>query len=99
MAGLVVGGADAGALHLVDRGIAFNGILLVSSILNFQTARFTRGNDLPYPLFLPTYAATAWYHKKLPADLQAKPVVEFLREVEAFAGSLSTRARCRRATA
>ena len=73
--------------HLVDRGIAFNGILLVSSILNFQTARFTRGNDLPYPLFLPTYAATAWYHKKLPADLQAKPVVEFLREVEAFAGS------------
>ena len=72
--------------HLVDRGIAFNGILLVSSILNFQTARFTRGNDLPYPLFLPTYAATAWYHKKLPADLQAKPVAEFLREVEAFAG-------------
>ncbi|HKZ32596.1 MAG TPA: hypothetical protein VJ648_09620 [Vicinamibacteria bacterium] len=86
--------------YLVERsGIAFNGILLVSSILNFQTARFTRGNDLPYPLFLPTYAATAWYHKKLPADLQAKPVVEFLREVEAFAGSLSTRARCRRATA
>jgi carboxypeptidase C (cathepsin A) len=73
--------------HLVERGIAFNGILLVSSILNFQTARFTRGNDLPYPLFLPTYAATAWYHKKLSAELQAKPVAEFLREVEAFAGS------------
>ena len=72
--------------HLVDRGIAFNGIVLVSSILNFQTARFTRGNDLPYPLFLPTYAATAWYHKKLPTELLAKPVAEFLREVEAFAG-------------
>jgi carboxypeptidase C (cathepsin A) len=72
--------------HLVDRGIAFNGILLVSSILNFQTARFTQGNDLPYPLFLPTYAATAWYHKKLPADLQSKPLGEFLREVAAFAG-------------
>ncbi len=72
--------------HLVDRGIAFNGILLVSSILNFQTARFTQGNDLPYPLFLPTYAATAWYHKKLPADLQSKPLSEFLREVTAFAG-------------
>jgi len=72
--------------HLVDRGIAFNGIVLVSSILNFQTARFTQGNDLPYPLFLPTYAATAWYHKKLPAELQSKPVAEFLREVEAFAG-------------
>ena len=72
--------------YLVDRGIAFNGILLVSSILNFQTARFTRGNDLPYPLFLPTYAATAWYHKKLPADLQSKPLRAVLDEVEAFAG-------------
>src|SRR5262245_30365783 len=38
--------------HLVDRGIAFNGIILVSSILNFQTANFSKGNDLPYPLFL-----------------------------------------------
>ncbi|HEX7614006.1 MAG TPA: peptidase S10 [Thermoanaerobaculia bacterium] len=72
--------------YLVDRGIAFNGILLVSSILNFQTGRFTRGNDLPYPLFLPTYAATAWYHKKLPADLQGKPLRAVLDEVEAFAG-------------
>ncbi len=73
--------------HLVERGIGFNGILLVSSVLNFQTNRFTRGNDLPYSLFLPSYAATAWYHKKLPADLQAKPIAEFLREVEAWAGS------------
>lgn len=48
--------------HLVEKGIAFNGILLVSSILNFQTADFTKGNDLPYMLFLPTYCATAWYH-------------------------------------
>jgi carboxypeptidase C (cathepsin A) len=78
--------------HLVERGIAFNGILLVSSILNFQTARFTHGNDLPYPLFLPTYAATAWYHRKLPTDLQAMPVAEFLREVEAFAGGEYTSA-------
>jgi carboxypeptidase C (cathepsin A) len=73
--------------HLVEKGVAFNGILLVSSILNFQTARFTVGNDLPYPLFLPTYAATAWYHKKLPPDLQAKPLAEFLQEVEAFAAA------------
>ena len=56
--------------YLVEKGIAFNGILLVSSILNFQTGRFTKGNDLPYPLFLPTYTATAWYHKKLSPDLQ-----------------------------
>jgi carboxypeptidase C (cathepsin A) len=71
--------------HLVDRGIALNGIMLVSSILNFQTARFTRGNDTPYPLFLPTYAATAWYHRKMPADLQSRPLRQVLDEVEAWA--------------
>ncbi len=66
-------------------GYFLNGIMLVSSILNFQTARFDTGNDLPYPLFLPTYTATAWYHKKLPADLQGKPLREVLDEVEEFA--------------
>lgn len=47
-----------------------NGIMLISSILNFQTARFGPGNDMPYLLFLPTYAATAWYHKMLDDELQ-----------------------------
>lgn len=56
--------------HLIEKGVAFNGILLISTVLNFQTIRFTKGNDLPYTLYLPTYTATAWYHKKLPADLQ-----------------------------
>ncbi len=57
--------------RLVERnGIAFNGIILVSSVLNFQTLQFDRGNDLPYALYLPTYAATAWYHKKLAGDLR-----------------------------
>ena len=56
---------------LIQRhGMYLNGITLISSILNFATARFDVGNDLPYILFLPTYTATAWYHKKLPADLQ-----------------------------
>ncbi len=50
--------------YLVERGVTFNGIILVSSIINFQTARFHKGNDLPYPLFLPTYAATACFHGK-----------------------------------
>ena len=72
--------------HLVDRGIAFNGIVLVSSILNFQTADFAKGNDLPYALYLPTYTATAWYHKRLPADLQGRPLAEALAESKAFAG-------------
>ena len=72
--------------HLVERsGIAFNGVLLVSSILNFETARFTRANDLPFSLFLPTYTATAWYHKKLPADLQGRELKAVLAEVEPWA--------------
>src|SRR5438093_12471602 len=41
--------------HLIDKGIAFNGVILISTVLNFQTSRFTKGNDLPYVLFLPTY--------------------------------------------
>jgi carboxypeptidase C (cathepsin A) len=50
--------------HLIDKGVAFKSIVLVSSILNFQTARFNKGNDLPYQVFLPTYTATAWFHGK-----------------------------------
>jgi len=70
--------------YLVEKGIAFNGLILVSSVLNMQTVRFTWANDLPYALYIPTYAATAWYHGKLDAALQAKPVREFLDEVEAW---------------
>lgn len=61
-----------------------NGIMLISSILNFQTARFGPGNDLPYILFLPTYTATAWYHKRLAPELQAD-LHSTLRQVEEFA--------------
>lgn len=67
--------------HLIDKGIAFNGIVLVSSILNFQTARFNKGNDLPYLLFLPTYTATAWFHKKLPGR---RTLASALKEAERF---------------
>lgn len=56
--------------QLVEHGVALNGIILVSSILNLQTTSFDNGNDLPYQLFLPSYTATAWYHKKLAPDLQ-----------------------------
>ncbi len=67
--------------YLIDRGIAFNGIVLVSSILNFLTARFIKGNDLPFVLFLPTYCATAHYHGKIKGDLS-----KLLRECEEFCG-------------
>lgn len=55
---------------LVDHGIALNGVMLISTIMNFQTVRFQRGNDVSYATHLPTYTAIAWYHQKLPADLQ-----------------------------
>lgn len=71
--------------YLQERhGLWLNGIMLVSSILDFQTADFNPGNDLPYLLFLPTYTATAWYHQRLPADLQALPLAEVLAQAEAF---------------
>lgn len=71
--------------HLQDRhGMFLNGIVLISAILHFQTARFDRGNDLPYILFLPTYTATAWYHGRLDDDLQVD-LRRTLDEVERFA--------------
>jgi len=59
---------------LADDGIALNGVVLLSAVLNFEYSSQTRGNDLGFVNFIPTYAATAWYHKKLPADLQRESV-------------------------
>ena len=70
--------------YLQERhNIFLNGIVLISSVLNFQTLEFSTGNELPYMMFLPTYTATAWYHKKLPADMQQrslKDVVQMARD-------------------
>jgi carboxypeptidase C (cathepsin A) len=71
--------------HLFERGIGVNGILLISTVMNFQTLRFADNNDLPLVLIFPSYTATAWYHKQLPTDLQAMPLRDVLRESEAFA--------------
>jgi carboxypeptidase C (cathepsin A) len=65
-------------------GLYLNGIMLISSILNFQTAVFNPGNDLPYLCFLPTYAAIAWYHKQLDDSLMGS-LEQLLAEVQAFA--------------
>jgi len=70
--------------HLINQGIAFNGVVLVSTVLSFQTLLFERGNDLPAYVYLPTYTATAWYHKQLQPALQEKPLREVLDEVEAW---------------
>jgi carboxypeptidase C (cathepsin A) len=74
--------------HLIEHGIALNGILLVSSVLNFLTLDFAKGNDLPYLLFFPSYAATAWYHKRL-AGKRSLP--KLLKEVEEWTDSTYSR--------
>src|SRR5205823_5831778 len=52
--------------YLQERhGLYLNGIMLVSCVLDFQTLDFQPTNDLPYVLFLPSYAAAAWYHGRL----------------------------------
>ncbi|RMD89838.1 MAG: peptidase S10, partial [Alphaproteobacteria bacterium] len=64
-------------------GIGLNGVVLLSAVLDYQMSRFRPGNIMSYVSFLPSYAATAWYHDKLPdkpADLEA-----FLDEVREFA--------------
>jgi carboxypeptidase C (cathepsin A) len=75
------------SLYLLENeGIYLNGITLISSILNFETARFATGNDLPYILFLPTYTTSAWYHKKLSGDLQSGDLQHAAEEARKFAG-------------
>jgi carboxypeptidase C (cathepsin A) len=74
---------------LVDHGIGLNGVVLVSTILNFQTARFGSGNDLPYALFVPMYTATAWYHKKLAPELQ-RDLKQTLAQAERWVDSQYT---------
>jgi carboxypeptidase C (cathepsin A) len=71
--------------YLQERhGLYLNGIMLVSSILDFGTDTAQPGNDLPHILYLPTYTATAWYHQRLKGRLQ-KDLRKTLAEVEAFA--------------
>lgn len=78
------------AAGLVDElqgthGIACNGVILISTVLNFQTIRFDVGNDLPYVLYLPTYCSVAHFHEKLRPEVQRRELAGLLDEVEAFA--------------
>ena len=66
-----------------DHNIGLNGIMLISAVLDYQNSRIQDGGIMSYVSFLPSYAATAWYHNKLPnkpANLEA-----FLQEVRDFA--------------
>jgi carboxypeptidase C (cathepsin A) len=71
-----------------NHDIDFNGVILLSQILNFDLSvdgpTTNPGMDLPYEIALPTYAATAWYHHKLPGQ-QPKDLIPFVHWVENWA--------------
>jgi carboxypeptidase C (cathepsin A) len=84
LAGESYGTTRAAALseHLLDEhGINLNGIILISTVLDFQTLSFGGGTDLPYLVYLPSYTATAFHFKKLAPELQSD-LSKTLREVE-----------------
>lgn len=74
--------------HLQEKySLNLNGLILFSTALEFSALRFSEGHDLAHVLFLPTYAATAWYHGKIDPALKKKSLRAVMDEVEAFAES------------
>jgi len=74
------------AERLQDRhGMFLNGLVLVSGLVDFGTIRPGESNDLPHSIFLPSLTATAHFHRKLPADLQADRKAA-IAEARSFAG-------------
>ena len=71
-----------------DRSVDFNGVMLLSQILSYANSpdlpEFDPGVELPYMLSLPTFAATAWYHNRLPGK-RPQDLQKFLGEVQRFA--------------
>lgn len=71
----------------MEKGVSLNGVILLSQILNFgndgDIPGNDPGNDTPYELLLPSFAATAWYHHKIPN--RPEKMEPLLREVEHFA--------------
>jgi carboxypeptidase C (cathepsin A) len=77
--------------YLADHGISFNGITLLSMVLNFETLEDTKTNDEPYIFLLPSFTMIAGYHHKLPPDL-AQDMNKARQESEQFASGEYTQA-------
>lgn len=78
-----------------NEGIELNGIMLLGTVLDFQNILPSPTNDIAYATFLPTYTATAWYHKKLPPDLQGETLEQVVQQSREYAlgGYLTALAR------
>ena len=66
-------------------GVELNGIMLLGTVLNFQFIQPSPTNDIAYATFLPTFTATAWYHKKLPAALQSETLEQVVQQSRDYA--------------
>ena len=62
-----------------NEGIELSGIMLLGTVLDFQYISPSPTNDIGYSMFLPTFTATAWYHKKLPPDLQSQSLEQVVQ--------------------
>ncbi len=78
-------GALLQALESGWTDIAMNGVVLISSVLNFGLDATDAGNDVGYIGLMPSYAATAWYHDRVDKNLWGGDFDRFLREARAFA--------------
>jgi len=72
--------------YLAERGISFNGIVLLSTAMDFQTLEFQKNNDLPYVLIIPSYTMIAAYHHKLAPEL-TQDLAKTRAEVEQWAST------------
>src|SRR5579864_9389337 len=72
--------------YLADRGISFNGITLLSTVLNFQTLEDNKTNDQPYIFLIPSFTSIAGYHHKLPQDL-AQDMNQARKQAEQWAST------------
>jgi carboxypeptidase C (cathepsin A) len=68
-----------------SEGIELNGIMLLGTVLDYQYISQGPTNDIGYATFFPTYTATAWYHKKLPADLQKESLTQVVQQSREYA--------------
>jgi carboxypeptidase C (cathepsin A) len=68
-----------------DEGIQLNGIMLLGTVLDFQYIAPSPTNDIAYSTILQTYTATAWYHRKLPADLQRLTLEQVVQQARDYA--------------
>jgi carboxypeptidase C (cathepsin A) len=68
-----------------SEGIELNGIMLLGTVLDFQNISQSRTNDIGYATFLPTYTASAWYHKKLAPALQKLPLEQAVQQSRQYA--------------